>query len=205
MSTPDPAARLRELILRPQPEAGEIAQFLDALSLAETVAAVRGLQGRAIQRALWNAAASNPPVTTAELVPPDYPPMKPVLFHGKNSLPAFTEFEKICCRPPREQSDDVLWGYNETWIKSLIGPGYYVVHDTPGHPLGGAAFDYRKIPDQRLAQWPELRPNSAGLARFIYNSMVDYMRRVSRRVFIGSATRGEREIGSYFVVARELD
>jgi hypothetical protein len=196
--------RLRGILESPEPKPGPIGELLDALSVGDRIAVVRSLSGRKLQRALWDAVATNPRVAVAELIPEGYPCMKPVVFHGKNSLPAFTEFQKICFRPRPSQLGHVLWGYNETSIKGLIGPGYYVVHDTPDDRLGGSAFDYREIPGERLPSWPELRTNDVGLSRFIYNGTVDFMRRVARDVFIGSATRQGRELGSYFVLAREI-
>lgn len=204
MTVPSNTAAIRELVARADVGARELAEAFDRLSLADAIAAARSLAGRGPQRALWHKVGDNPPICVSDLVPADLTPMRPVVFHGKNSLPVFTEFQKICCRPPSEQRTDVLWGYNETPIKSLVGPGYYVVHDTARNPFGGAAFDYRQLPQSHPAGWPDIRPNSAGLSRFVYNGMVDYMRRVSRSVFIGSATRGEREIDSYFVLVREL-
>ena len=114
------------------------------------------------------------------------------------------EFRKICCRPQAGDSTGQLWGYNDTTIASLIGPGYYVVHDTPGSQLGGSAFDYRELPANRVAGWPVIRPNTYRLSRFVYNGTVDYMRRVAANVFIGTATRNDRELGSYFILVREL-
>ena len=49
-----------------------------------------------------------------------------------------------------------------------------------------------------------IRPNTYRLSRFVYNGTVDYMRRVARDVFIGTATRDGHELGSYFVLVREL-
>lgn len=201
----NPADTLRSLLQRPSPDAAEIRALLDGLSLADTITAVRALSGTKLQGALWRAAAANATITVADLVPADHPVMKPVVFHGKNSLPAFSNFQKICFRPRPAEFSHMLWGYNETSIRNIIGPGYYVVHDTPGDTLGGAAFDYREIPGDRLPSWPEIRPNDIGLSRFIYNGTVDFMRRVSNIVFIGSATRLHRELGSYFVLARQLD
>lgn len=197
-----PGATLKELVTRPGSDAGEIAALLDGLSLRDRIAAIRCLQGTGLQGALWKSAAANPRVCSADLLPLDYPAERPVIFHGKNSLPAFTEFQKICFRP--EADSKVAWGYNETKIRSWIGPGYYVLHDTEGAPLGGAAFDYTQLPSRTLPAWPEIRPNEAGISRFIYANMLDYMRRVSSDVFIGSAVRGGKEMGSYFVLAREL-
>jgi len=205
MPAANPADTLRSLLQRPGPDASEIRALLDGLTLADTITAVRALSGAKLQGALWRAVAANEPIRVADLVPADCPAMKPVVFHGKNSLPAFSHFLKICFRPRPPEFAKILWGYNETSIKNLIGPGYYVVRDTPGEPLGGAAFDYREVPRERLPSWPEIRPNDVGLSRFIYNGTVDFMRRVSRIVFIGSATRSGRELGNYFVLARELD
>jgi hypothetical protein len=199
-----PGATLKELVTRPSPDASEIAAFLDGLGLADRIAAVRSLSGASLQGALWKAVESVPRISTNEMVPLDYPAMRPIIFHGKNSLPAFTEFQKICFRPLGARDTPVAWGYNETKIRGLIGAGYYVLHDTPAAPLGGAAFDYTQLPASRLPAWPEVRTNNAGLSRFIYANMLDYMRRVSSDVFIGSAVKSGREMNSYFIVVREL-
>jgi len=202
MSQPD--ATLKELVTRPLPDAAEIAAFLDGLPLADRISAVRGLNGTTLQGALWHAVVGRARVTTGEMVPRDYPALRPVIFHGKNSLPAFTEFQKICFRPDGSPDPAVAWGYNETKIRTWIGAGYYVLHDTPEAALGGAAFDYTQLPQKTLPAWPELRTNNAGISRFIYGNMLDYMRRVAGEVFIGSAVRSGREMNSYFVVVREL-
>jgi len=199
-----PGATLKELVTRPSPDAAEIASFLDSLALGDRIAATRTLGGAARQGALWNAVASVPRVSTNDLVPPDYPVLRPVIFHGKNSLPAFSEFQKICFRPEGYGGPPVAWGYNETKIRSWIGAGYYVLHDTPDASRGGAAFDYTQLPARTLPAWPEVRTNNAGLSRFIYANMLDYMRRVAGEVFIGSAVRDGREMNSYFIVVREL-
>ncbi|RMF25563.1 MAG: hypothetical protein D6760_00720 [Deltaproteobacteria bacterium] len=194
---------LKRLLRQPEPSPQAIRELLDGLDLRGRIEAVRSLQGRGLQRALWRAVESNARVSVADLVPPDYPSERPVVFHGKNSLPAFTNFEKICFRPEGGPPDR-LWGYNETPIKGVIGPGYYVLRNTPEGRWGGCAFDYTQLPERGLAGWPTIRPNSAGLSRFIYNGTVDYMRQVAADVFIGQATRGGGELDTYFVVAREL-
>ncbi|RMD81378.1 MAG: hypothetical protein D6815_11935, partial [Candidatus Dadabacteria bacterium] len=197
------SAELVRLISAESPQPERIAALLDSLNLAEQIAAVRSLRGRRVQRALWRVAAANPPVKVTDLVPPDYPPEQPAVFHGKNSLPAFTSFEKICFRP-EGAPPDCLWGYNETPAKVFIGPGYYVVRDTPGASFGACAFDYTVLPERGLAGWPPVRSNAAGLSRFVYNGTIDYVRRLARDVFIGQATRRGRPLDTYFVVVREL-
>ncbi len=199
-----PGDTLKVLVGRPAPDATEISAFLDGLGLADRISAVRALGGGGLQGSLWRAVAGAERVTTDEMVPPDYPALRPVIFHGKNSLPAFTEFQKICFRPESGSGESVAWGYNETKIRHWIGAGYYVLHDTPDAPLGGAAFDYTRLPARTLPSWPEVRPNTSGLSRFIYANMLDYMRRVASEVFIGSAVARGREMKSYFIVVREL-
>ncbi len=205
VQTSSPQADIKAELQKPKPDAAVVAEIFDGLAIGDAVMAARTLSGGRVQGALWKAAASQPPLATGDLVPSDYAAMKQVVFHGKNSLPAFSEFRKICCRPDQEQAGEVLWGYNDTTIEALIGPGYYVVHDTTGNQLGGTAFDYRKLPKDRVPNWPPIRPNTYRLSRFVYNGTVDYMRRVARDVFIGTATRNDKELGSYFILVREID
>ncbi len=201
---PHPAETLKTLLAGPVPDPGQISSLLDGLTLADKITTVRALAGTALQGALWRTVIGAPRVSVSEMIPPDYPRLRPVIFHGKNSLPAFTEFQKICFRPEQREAGDVAWGYNETRIRPVVGPGYYVLHDTSDATHGGAAFDYTQLPLAKLPAWPEIRSNHAGLSRFVYDNMVDYMRRVSGDVFIGSAVRSGREMGSYFIIVREL-
>ena len=60
------------------------------------------------------------------------------------------------------------------------------------------------MPAAHPPEWPEIRSNGAGISRFVYDKTVDYMRRVSENVFIGSATRDEKEMGNYFILSRDL-
>jgi hypothetical protein len=194
-----PGARLVELVRRDPPDRAEIAAFLDGLSTAARREAIGALSGASLQGRLYQAVAGQAAVTLADLVPPDQPPLSEVIFHGKNSLPAFTCFQKRFCRPAGVHRRDELWGYNHGDLAWLIGPGYFVVHDDPA----GAAIDYRAVPPQGCDGWPAVRPNDRGFSRFVYKDMVDYLRRVARDVFIGAATRHGRPIGSWFVLSRD--
>jgi hypothetical protein len=112
-----------------RPDRGEIAEQLDRMSAGERLEAIRSLGGGRAQARLWEAAADAPVVNLDDLVPQDMPPLREVIWHGKNSLPAFTHFQKRFCRPmPGAQADHQLWGYNHTSIAWLVGPGYFVVH-----------------------------------------------------------------------------
>jgi hypothetical protein len=198
--TAAPGDRLRALLAPERPDPAAIAAHLDGLSHPDRVAAVQSLGGAKLQARLYAAASSATPVTLADLVPPDAPPLREVIFHGKNSLGAFTRFQKRFCRPPGARGQDELWGYNHQSLGWLTGPGYFVVHEDG---RSGAAIDYRQVPPEHPPTWPEIRPNGQGFARFVFNDMVDYLRRVSRDVLIGSAHRGGRSINSYFLLCRE--
>ncbi|MFN8543684.1 MAG: hypothetical protein U0807_05700 [Candidatus Binatia bacterium] len=192
------ARRLRELLEAQPPDAAAIRAFLDGLSHAERLEAIRALGGAGVQRRLWEAAKDAPRVTLDQLVPRDAGPLREVIWHGKNSLPAFTRFQKRFCRPAR--GDGTLWGYNEQRLVRVVGPGYFVVHEDATR---GAAIDYREVPPQGAPGWPPVTPNDAGLSYFVYRDMVDYLRRVSAHVLIGRATKHGKDLENYFVLCRE--
>jgi hypothetical protein len=194
---PSPGERLVALVSAEPVDRDAIARFLDGLGADDRRAAITALSGVRLQRQLYEAAAGAPRTTLADFVPPDAPPLREVIFHGKNSLAAFTLFQKRFCRPPA--GTDTLWGYNHQQLAWLTGPGYFVVHEDGAR---GAAIDYREVPPEHPPTWPDVKPNDRGFSRFVYRDMVDYMRRVSRDVFIGSAHRDGKETGNYFVLSR---
>ena len=192
------AARLRETPLRLDP----LAKRLDGASHDERVRFVHSV-GRAGQRRLWEAAAGFLPLTLADLVPPQSPDGATVRHHGKNTLPAFTHFEKRFCRPVGQdpQRPEALFGFNFQALSWLTGPGYYVAHADPALPE--VLIDYRELPPAPPAGWPPLRRNEVGAARLVYGFMLDRLRRVSEHVTIGSAARNGRDLGSWFLLTRE--
>lgn len=156
------------------------------------------------QARLW-VAAQGRRVALPELVPPELGPLESVTFHGKNSLAVFSRFQKRFCRPAAGIQAEELWGFNYqpvSWLVPLIGPGYFVAHASE-NSLGGVAIDYRRVPTARPDGWPEIRENDYRLSRFIFNGMVDYLRRVSDHLLIGRATRGGKPLPNYFVLCRE--
>ena len=192
------AARLRETPLRLK----ELAALLDGLPHEERVGWVRSV-GRADQRRLYEAAAGFLPLGLADLVPPARADGETVRHFGKNTLPAFTHFEKRFLRPAGEdpQRPALLYGFNFQALAWLTGPGYYVAHADPTLPE--VLVDYREVPPAAPAGWPPLRRNEVGASRFVYGFMVDRLRRVSEHVTIGSAARNGRELGSWFLLTRE--
>jgi len=192
--------RLRALLGAERLDREAIAALLDGVGHFERMEAITSLGGPTLQGRLWAAVAGGPPVTQADLVPPDAPPLREVIYHGKNSLPAFTLFQKRFCRPAKGQPDEQLWGYNHQSLAWLTGPGYFVVHREGDAP---AAIDYRLVPPGHPPNWPEVKPNDVGFSRFVYRNMVDYLRRVSQHVLIGRATRYGKELPNYFILCRE--
>ena len=179
-----------------------VSEIFEAASPGERVTITESLDG-AEQAKLWHAAAGGA-VTIGEMVPREIGPLRPVIFHGKNSLPAFTRFQKRFCRPAADVGRDELWGYNYQpvgWLGPLTGPGYFVAYDSNG--LGGVAVDYTKIPPAKPASWPDIHDNTYRLSRFIYNGMIDYLRRVSPHLLIGRATKAGKEMPNYFLLCRE--
>ena len=59
------------------------------------------------------------------------------------------------------------------------------------------------VPPERPPQWPKIKPNDRGLSRLVYRDKVDYIRRVSRDVFIGATHRNDEATGKLFVLWRE--
>jgi hypothetical protein len=193
----------KELLRAPQLDRRAIADAFESASPAERIAITESVDG-ATQAKLWQAAEGGP-VTIEELVPRALGPLRPVIFHGKNSLPAFTRFQKRFCRPAAGAERDELWGYNyqpTKWLVPLTGPGYFVAYDARDG-LGGVAVDYTRIPPGKPAEWPEIVDNSFRLSRFIYNGTIDYLRRISPHLLIGRATRAGKEMPNYFLLCRE--
>jgi hypothetical protein len=197
-----PAAELSARIRTAPGKPAEIAAFLDRLSHEERVAAIRGT-GRADQRALYRAVEGCGAVTLTDLVPPHAPALATVRHSGRNTLPAFTHFEKRFCRPEGESATapERLWGFNFQRLQPLTGPGYFVARSDAAR--GEVRIDYRELPEFAPPGWPPVRSNERGLSRFVYGFMVDTLRRVSEHVTIGSAARRGRDLGSWFLLCRE--
>lgn len=179
-----------------------IAGRLDPLPASLRTEALRRISRRG-QRALYEKSRGFAPVLLRELVPPDRSEFESVRHLGRNTLPAFRIFEKWFCRLPgsAREAPERLAGFNFQALSGITGPGYFIaVADAERDEV---LVDYRRLPDARPSDWPEIRSNETGLARFVYGFMVDRLRRVSRDVTIGSAARKGRELGSYFVLSRE--
>ncbi len=198
----DPAEDLRFQIRdRPiQPE--RIRRFLDELSHQARVAAIRSL-GSGELRSLYAGVDGFKPVTLEDLVPPTVGDFTTVRHHGKNSLPAFTHFEKRFCRPrsaDREPATE-LYGFNFQTLAPITGPGYFIARESEDRPE--VLIDYRGLPPEHPQGWPPIRSNDRGLSRVVYGFLFDTLRGLSDHVTIGSAARKGRDLGSWFALCRE--
>jgi len=185
----------------PAVESTKIAALFDGLYAELRVALVRSL-GRGEQRALYRKVDGFAPLALVDLVCASRGDLEEVRYLGLNTLPAFRVFEKRFCRLPGEDATapSSLAGYNFQAMSAITGPGYFVAVDDSDRRE--VLVDYRRLPERKPVDWPRIRSNERGLARFVYGFMVDRLRRVSEHVIIGSATRKGREMGSYFVLTR---
>ena len=197
-----PAQELQARIAEDPISPSAIANLLDGLGHAERVDATRSLD-RGAQRRLYRAVEGFRPVTLADLVPAGVPDFVPVRHHGKNTLPAFTHFEKRFCRPRGEdgRKPETLYGYNHQTMSPVTGPGYFLAVPAPERPE--VWVDYHRVPPEHPDGWPDIRGNEVGLSRFVYGYMIDTLRRVSEHVTIGSAARKGVDLGSWFILCRE--
>lgn len=195
-------AELESFAVDPAVRPASIAGLLDALAPALRTQVVRGISRRA-QRALYEKVRGFGAVELRDLVPPDRADLETVRHLGRNTLPAFTLFEKHFCRLPgaSRTAPQALAGFNFQALSAWTGPGYFIA--VADLERAEVLVDYRRLPTVRPASWPPIRTNESGLARFVYGFMVDRLRRVSRDVTIGSAARKGRELGSFFVLSRE--
>lgn len=192
-----PQQALRSLIHETPHHPRKVASFLDALVGHERVLAVRSL-GPGTLRVLWDLVDGFAEMTLADLVPRTTPPYEPVIHFGRNSLPMFTMFEK---RFYRMGDGSAVAGANFQTLSPLTGPGYFVVRKDDGVPE--VLIDYQSLPKDKPADFPAIRGNESGIAKLVYGSMVDAVRRVSEHVSIGAASRNGQRIGAYFVLCRE--
>jgi len=188
------------VLLEPTIDLVRIARILDELGLPGRLATIRGWGARE-QAPLYEAAKGFRPLDLDHFVPASVGPLTEVIHHGKNSLPAFTHFQKRFCKPGEGGEADELWGYNHQDLALWTGPGYFVTR--AGEAQGEVSIDYREVPPGHPASWPEIIPNSERLGRFVYAGMVDVMRGISKNVSIGRARRGKHWMDAWFVLCRE--
>jgi hypothetical protein len=177
-----------------------LAEHLDALDAESRVREIREMPGR-LQARVWQLAGEAAPYTLEDLVPAQLGEGKPVILAGKNSLPMFTHFEKRFARVGGK-----VVGYNHQPMSWITGPGYFtVVTATQPERQKELLIDYTQVPEAPVSViegWPRIKSNSSGFSYFVYNKLHDYLRRVSRDVVIGEATRMDKPMNSFFLIAK---
>jgi hypothetical protein len=180
----------------------DIAAWLDEQTAEDRLNEVRGLN-KSQQRALFEHCKDAQPLTLDDFCGDTN---QEVIHEGKNSLPAFTLFQKRFVR----LDDNRVVGYNHGSTMGLIGPGYFVLKETQGTPEwtehGSVVVDYYEVLDGQTTvptSWPKIKGNHQGLQMFVYNNMHDFMRKVSTHVSIGSAFKKGKSIDSYFLLCRQ--
>ena len=179
----------------------DVGARLDSLSHRERVVAVRTMNA-GTQALLWEMAEETT-VTLEDVVPKDVPPLTPVIHFGKNSLPVLSSFEKRFCRPSTGCNENLLYGYNEGVTRPLVGPGYFVVRETPLSTKGKVVVDYYGTPGEKPVSWPEIESTDRGVPALVYGFMHDYLRKVSSHVTIGRAYKFHKVTNNYFLLCRE--
>ena len=176
-----------------------LAAYLDGLSDVERATATVSMRPSQ-QARLFDAARGFRPVDLEHFVPRAVAPRGQVIHTGKNSIPIFSRFEKRFCLP--EAGANRLWGYNQNprSIQGITGPGYFVCYAIAA---GEVLIDYTQVPPGPAPEaWPPIRPNSAGMSRYIYDRTQDTMRGVSKHVSIGRASRDGKLMENWFVLCR---
>jgi hypothetical protein len=195
---------LGQMLEKPSVTQEEVEAYLDGLSHAERIRECTALN-KGQQDRLWEiAGVANKPIDQSFLVDAEAPVLEPHPFEGRNSLPAFTRFRKVFYRTEGGE----IAGYNNNSIEKVIGPGYFVVEDSPAGP-GAVMINYLRIPNEKPAGWPEIRKNEEGLSKFVYNGTQDFLRYVSKHVAIGRAFRNKggtiTPMPNWFVLCRKAD
>ena len=122
-----------------------------------------------------------------------------VIFEGRNSLPAFTSFQKRFAR-----MGDMIVGYNHQTMSFITGPGIFVVREAhEGSDVPEELyFDYTAIPERIPSGFPAFKRNDSGLSNLVYANMKDYMRAVCTGVMVGAAYKKGKPEDAFFVLAR---
>ena len=177
-----------------------LSEMLESMSVAERVAAATAVRGNQV-RQLYELVRDGATTKLEDIVPASTMAGSTVVFEGRNSLPAFSRFQKRFTRT----ADGLVFGYNHQPLRvagALTGPGYFRVVDADNAHPGELLFDYTKPPPFEPEGWPAYRPNDMGGSRFVFMDLHDYVRKVADGVVVGSAFRHGEDQNAYFVLVR---
>ncbi|MEZ4306660.1 MAG: hypothetical protein R3F14_01225 [Polyangiaceae bacterium] len=188
----DAPSNLREMLeAEKPPSAAEIARHLDGLDPHERLRQVLAVKGKWVG-VLYDCVADGPAVSLEEFVPTDSMGTT-LIYEGRNSLAMFTRFQKRFLRTEK----NVIVGYNHQTMMWFTGPGYFVFQEADGkQPVPEEPYiDDLAEPPFVPEGWPKYKPNDAGMSKAVYGFMHDYMRRVTKGVYVGKAYRMAEDIG----------
>jgi hypothetical protein len=187
------------VFLDPTPNLEQLATILDGLGHEGRVHTV-ATWSKKEQAAIFEAAKGFRPLTLDHFVPASAEKVTEVIHEGRNTLPAFSHFQKRFFRSDDE--DGALYGYNHQDLTWATGPGYFEVR--LGEEEGEIAIDYAKrLPTKPPAGWPPVVGNNVRLGPFVYEGMIDYMRGISEHVAIGRAFKKGAYMDAWFVLVRK--
>ena len=155
-----------------------------------------GVTGRGVGR-LYEAVAGGAPPSLEELVPESAEAEGVLIYEGRNSLAAFSRFQKRFARETGSWSATTTSrcrssrGRATSWCTRRAAAASTARSSTSTTPSP------RRRAGER-AGWPAYTPNERGLSRFVYGGMHDYVRRVARGVVVGKAYRHGAAQGAYF-------
>ena len=187
------------VLLEPTIDMKRLTEVLDGLGHEGRLHTIRGWTKKR-QAELFEAAKGHLPIDLDFLVPASVGPLVEVIHEGKNTLPLFTHFQKRFAK--LEGEDFPVGGYNHQTLSGITGPGYFVVSKGEGEREGELAIYYTKTPKSKPASWPEIQPNTGGLASLVYGGMIDYLRAISSHVSIGRAFKG-KAMDAWFALVRK--
>lgn len=192
------------VFLEPKLDMPRLIEILDGLGHEGRVHAVH-TWNKHRQAAIFEAAKDNGPLTIDYFVGPHIAPKVEVATEGMNTMPMFTWVRKHFAKTSADATE--LVGYNNIppFHMSFSGPGYFMARNDEA--AGEVLVDYERIPTDQAslpAGWPKIVPNSGlPLRGVVYGTMVDRMRKVSKHVSIGRASKGGKLMDVWFTIVRK--
>ncbi|HSO34655.1 MAG TPA: hypothetical protein VLT33_19105 [Labilithrix sp.] len=188
------------VLLEPSIDLKRLTEVLDGLGHEGRVHTTRGW-GKKRQAELYEVAKGYLPIDLDFLVPPSMGNLVEVIHEGKNTLGAFSHFQKRFVKLEGDVAP--IGGYNHQTLSGITGPGYFVVDLGTGEHEGELAIDYTRIPKNKPASWPAIKTNDGGLGSLVYGGMIDYLRRLSEHVSIGRAYKKGKAMDAWFTLVRK--